>query len=121
MLAFETATATALLLPPKQQCDYMFSGTMTTFLEADESPLNGKTLQTPPVTAEKIVAVPKKQPPPESKEGIRVRQLVILSFWAIAVFLGAPIWLWTTSIHRARLPLQEMMDWAEGRVILTDL
>ncbi len=57
-----------------------------------------------------------KQPPPESNEGIRVRQSVILSFWAIVIIFGIPIWLWTTSIHRARLPLQEMADWAEGRV-----
>lgn len=58
----------------------------------------------------------KKKPPPESAEGIRVRSLVIYSFWAIVIFLGLPIWLWTTSIHRARLPLQEMLDWADGKV-----
>lgn len=69
-------------------------------------------------TAEQNSAVVKKQPPPESTEAIRVRQSVILSFWAIVIILGIPIWLWTTSIHRARLPLQEMVDWAEGRVIL---
>ena len=57
-----------------------------------------------------------KKPPPESAEGIRVRGLVIFSFWAIVIFLGLPVWLWTTSIHRARLPLQEMLDWADGRV-----
>lgn len=57
-----------------------------------------------------------KKPPPESAEGIRVRGLVIFSFWAIVIFLGLPIWLWTTSIHRARLPLQEMLDWADGKV-----
>ncbi|KAL8649220.1 MAG: hypothetical protein Q9226_005665 [Calogaya cf. arnoldii] len=61
-----------------------------------------------------IAATP-KQPPPESKESIRVRQLVILSFWTIVVFLGLPIWWWTTSVYRARLPLQEMEDWAEGK------
>ncbi|KAL8924609.1 MAG: hypothetical protein Q9208_003924 [Pyrenodesmia sp. 3 TL-2023] len=66
-------------------------------------------------TAEQNPPVVKKKPPPESNEGIRVRQLVILSFWAIVAILGIPIWLWTTSIHRARLPLQEMMDWAAGR------
>ncbi|KAL8948835.1 MAG: hypothetical protein Q9222_005008 [Ikaeria aurantiellina] len=56
-----------------------------------------------------------KRPPPESIEGIRVRQLVILSFWVIVIFLGLPIWWWTTSTYRARLPLQEMKDWANGR------
>ncbi|KAL8672955.1 MAG: hypothetical protein Q9168_002588 [Polycauliona sp. 1 TL-2023] len=62
-----------------------------------------------------ILAATPKQPPPESRESIRVRQFVILSFWAIVVFLGLPIWWWTTSVYRARLPLQEMEDWAEGK------
>lgn len=57
-----------------------------------------------------------KKPPPESSESVRLRALVILSFWAIVIFLGLPVWLWTTSIHRARLPLQEMLDWADGKV-----
>ncbi|KAL8714674.1 MAG: hypothetical protein Q9220_001623 [cf. Caloplaca sp. 1 TL-2023] len=60
-------------------------------------------------------AVLSKKPPPESAEGIRVRQLVLLSFWTVVIFLGLPIWWWTTSIYRARLPLQEMKDWANGR------
>ncbi|KAL8938094.1 MAG: hypothetical protein Q9211_003372 [Gyalolechia sp. 1 TL-2023] len=68
------------------------------------------------MTATEAVAASTRQPPPESRESIRVRQLVILSFWAIVVFLGLPTWLWTTSIHRARLPLQQMMSWAEGRL-----
>lgn len=80
-------------------------------VDADYPQLRSRT------TAEQNPPIVKKQPPPESNEGIRVRQLVILSFWAIVVILGIPIWLWTTSIHRARLPLQEMMDWAAGRVI----
>lgn len=58
----------------------------------------------------------KKQPPPESAENVRVRSLVILSFWAIVVFLGIPTWWWTTSIHRAHLPLREMLEWADGKV-----
>ncbi|KAL8752962.1 MAG: hypothetical protein Q9199_005385 [Rusavskia elegans] len=62
-----------------------------------------------------LIATTPKQPPPESRESIRVRQLVILSFWAIVVFLGLPIWWWTTSVYRARLPLQQMEDWAEGK------
>ncbi|KAL8732126.1 MAG: hypothetical protein Q9181_004053 [Wetmoreana brouardii] len=65
--------------------------------------------------ANEAAAVSRPQPPPESGDSIRVRQLVILSFWAIVVFLGLPIWWWTTSIHRARLPLHEMMDWAKGK------
>lgn len=56
-----------------------------------------------------------KQPPPESPKSIKTRGLVILSFWAVVVLLGLPVWLWTTSIYRANLPLQEMLDWADGK------
>lgn len=56
------------------------------------------------------------KPPPESAEGIRVRSLVIVSFWMIVIFLGLPVWWWTTSIYRASLPLQRMSEWADGRV-----
>ncbi|KAL8994008.1 MAG: hypothetical protein Q9169_005907, partial [Polycauliona sp. 2 TL-2023] len=62
-----------------------------------------------------VITTTSKQPPPESRESIRVRQFVILSFWTIVVFLGLPIWWWTTSVYRARLPLQEMEAWAEGK------
>lgn len=57
-----------------------------------------------------------KKPPPESAGSIRIRTLVIASFWAVSILLGLPVWFWTTSIHRARLPLQEMLDWADGKV-----
>lgn len=62
-----------------------------------------------------VVAATKK-PPPESPHNIRVRRLVIFSFWAIVLFLGLPIWWRTTAIHRASLPLAEMVDWADGKV-----
>ncbi|KAL8803435.1 MAG: hypothetical protein Q9223_006188 [Gallowayella weberi] len=71
--------------------------------------------QNPSQSAIPVVVANVKQPPPESKESIRVRQLVIFSFWAIAVFLGLPIWYYTTSVYRAQLPLQEMEDWAGGK------
>lgn len=58
----------------------------------------------------------KKQPPPETPEAVRLRTMVILSFWAVIVFLGLPVWWQTTSIYRARLPIQEMLDWSEGTV-----
>jgi phosphatidylinositol glycan class S len=58
----------------------------------------------------------KKQPPPETAHEIRTRQLIILSFWAIVLVFGIPIWWRTTTIYRAKLPLDRMMDWAEGRV-----
>ena len=62
------------------------------------------------------VASTKKHPPPESSESIRTRGFVILSFWAIVILLGLPTWWWTTSIYRARLPLQEMLEWADEKV-----
>ena len=58
----------------------------------------------------------KKQPPPEKPEAVWLRTKVILSFWAVIVFLGLPVWWKTTSIYRARLPIQEMLEWSEGRV-----
>lgn len=63
-----------------------------------------------------VVASAKKSPPPELPESIRVRSLVILSFWAVVICLGLPIWWRTTSIYRARLPLQDMLEWADGKV-----
>ncbi|KAL5119503.1 GPI transamidase component [Pleosporales sp. CAS-2024a] len=57
-----------------------------------------------------------KTPPPEPSHDIWLRRLAILSFWVVAVFFGLPIWLRTTAIYRAELPLQDMTDWAEGRV-----
>lgn len=62
------------------------------------------------------VLTQKKEPPPETSESIRTRSLVILSFWVIVLFLGLPIWWRTTAIYRAKLPLNQMMDWADGRV-----
>lgn len=59
-----------------------------------------------------------KQPPPESPKSIKTRGLVILSFWAVVILLGLPVWLWTTSIYRATLPLQDMLDWADGKVMV---
>ena len=67
--------------------------------------------------ASAVDAVPsKREPPPEKPEHTRMRNLVLLSFWAIIIFFGLPIWWMTTAIYRASLPLDEMMDWAEGRV-----
>lgn len=64
-----------------------------------------------------VAAIPKKKgPPPEKPRSIRIRLYVIVSFWAIVLLLGLPIWWWTTAIYRADLPLDVMMDWADGRV-----
>ncbi|CCE29944.1 hypothetical protein E4U22_001087 [Claviceps purpurea] len=56
-----------------------------------------------------------KQPPPEKPSDTRRRSYVILSFWIIVLFLGLPIWWRTTSIYRADLPLERMLQWADGK------
>ncbi|KAI9794233.1 MAG: GPI transamidase component [Peltula sp. TS41687] len=61
------------------------------------------------------IALTQKRPPPESPNHIRRRLYIILSFWAVVIFLGLPIWSWTTSIYRAKLPLREMSEWADGK------
>ncbi|KEF63098.1 uncharacterized protein A1O9_01074 [Exophiala aquamarina CBS 119918] len=66
-----------------------------------------------PADAIAATAAP-KQPPPEKPEAIRVRTRVVFSFWAVILLLGLPTWWKTTSIYRAELPLQEMLNWAEG-------
>ncbi|PMD24658.1 hypothetical protein NA56DRAFT_669130 [Hyaloscypha hepaticicola] len=74
------------------------------------------TKQNEDAPANAVSAAPKrKEPPPESSESIRQRGYVILSFWAIILIIGLPIWWKTTAIYRARLPLDQMMDWADGR------
>jgi len=60
----------------------------------------------------------KKSPPPERPEIILRRRYIILSFWAVVIFLGLPIWWKTTTVYRASLPLQQMLDWADGNVCL---
>ncbi|KAJ5602123.1 hypothetical protein N7510_011657 [Penicillium lagena] len=57
----------------------------------------------------------KKVPPPETPEAIQTRFRVIAAFWAVIIFLGFPIWWKTTSIYRAHLPIQEMVDWADSK------
>jgi hypothetical protein len=73
---------------------------------------------TPPANAVSV-ALKKKEPPPESPASIRLRVYVIASFWAIVIFVGLPIWWRTTAIYRASLPVDEMMEWADGRVCLS--
>jgi phosphatidylinositol glycan class S len=59
----------------------------------------------------------KRGPPAEKPEAARMRSLVISAFWAVLVFLGLPMWWKTTSIYRARLPLHDMIEWADGKVV----
>ena len=68
----------------------------------------------PPSTAEQPST--RKEPPPEKLSDVHRRIWVIGSFWLIVLLLGLPIWWKTTTIHRANLPLKEMLDWADGKV-----
>ena len=58
----------------------------------------------------------RKQAPPEKQSDIRRRTYVVLSFWALIIFVGLPIWWNTTAIYRAHLPLSSMIEWADGKV-----
>lgn len=58
----------------------------------------------------------RKIPPPEKPEASRLRSKVVLSFWTVIVLLGLPMWWQTTSIYRAKLPIQQMLSWSEGLV-----
>ena len=81
------------------------------------SPLNSSTpsdLTTTTEMSSKTSA--QRVPPPEKPGAIWTRSKVIMAFWAVIVFLGFPIWWKTTSVYRARLPFQEMSDWADGKV-----
>jgi hypothetical protein len=66
-------------------------------------------------------ATVKKHPPPESAESILSRRFILLSFWAVAILFGLPIWWQTTTVYRAPLPLQPMLDWADGKVSVMEL
>ncbi|KAI1770766.1 phosphatidylinositol-glycan biosynthesis class S protein [Hypoxylon cercidicola] len=57
----------------------------------------------------------RKQPPPEKPEDVHRRSFIVASFWFIVLFLGLPIWWKTTTIYRAELPLNQMVDWADGK------
>ena len=100
-------------------CSELRPAVMADATEVAETP---EPLEDPASSGDTLVEIKQstasKKPPPESAHDIRVRTLVISSFWAIVIFLGLPIWWWTTSIHRSRLPLQEMLEWADGKVSL---
>ncbi|PHH75084.1 hypothetical protein CDD80_2635 [Ophiocordyceps camponoti-rufipedis] len=50
-----------------------------------------------------------KQPPPEKPSEAIKRFRIVLSFWFIVLVLGLPIWWRTTTIYRAKLPLDRML------------
>lgn len=70
---------------------------------------------TPEVAQVKTVSAT-KNPPPENERSIWTRTKIILSFWVVIFCVGIPMWWQTTSVYRARLPFQEMLDWDHGTV-----
>src|SRR5690242_12011222 len=81
---------------------------------ADASPASALTKEASVTTTQNPKA--RTGPPPESTESKWLRRAAILSFWAVVVLLGLPVWWKTTAIYRAELPLRDMTDWAEGKV-----
>lgn len=73
----------------------------------------------PKASANSIPKSSARVPPPETSEAIQTRLRVIAAFWAVIIFLGFPIWWKTTSIYRAHLPIQEMVEWDDGKVHTT--
>ncbi|AEO67836.1 uncharacterized protein THITE_2116949 [Thermothielavioides terrestris NRRL 8126] len=77
---------------------------------------NSAAVAAPAATTSNGLPLPaRKEPPPEKPSDVRRRSYIILSFWLIVLCLGLPIWWKTTTIYRADLPLQEMLDWADGK------
>lgn len=74
----------------------------------------------PPSSSAAEAVNARRHPPPESKQSLWLRRFVILSFWTVVIFLGLPVWWKTTAIYRAELPLQDMMDWADGKVVTSN-
>lgn len=71
----------------------------------------------PAAAADSAASTPQpKAPPPESPAETTRRSYIILSFWVIVLFLGLPIWWRTTTIYRANLPIDDMLQWADGKV-----
>lgn len=74
------------------------------------------------MASQEVQAVPSAEnpainmPPPEKPSDITRRTRVVVSFWLIVLCLGLPIWWKTTTIYRANLPLDGMLEWAEGKV-----
>jgi hypothetical protein len=55
-------------------------------------------------------------PPPDTPAAVWTRRIIIFCFWAVVASLGLPHWLWTTSIYRSELPVEQMTRWSEGHV-----
>ncbi|KAI0996673.1 hypothetical protein K3495_g11510 [Podosphaera aphanis] len=80
-----------------------------------EAPVAADQADSVPTNLVSSYAFSKKEPPPETIESVQLRRLIILSYWLIVIIFGLPIWWKTTAIYRASLPLDQMMDWANGK------
>ncbi|EGO55469.1 hypothetical protein NEUTE1DRAFT_147983 [Neurospora tetrasperma FGSC 2508] len=83
--------------------------------ETQMATMTSSPMATPLSSATAAQTSTRKEPPPEKLSDIRRRIWVIVSFWLIVLLLGLPVWWKTTTIHRANLPLKEMLDWADGK------
>ncbi|KAI1748905.1 phosphatidylinositol-glycan biosynthesis class S protein [Xylaria castorea] len=98
-----TTTATATATRPEQNAT------------ATEPNRSGSTTTTTTTTTATKPKSKLKPPPPEQESHIFRRSLIIASFWLVVLCFGIPTWWGTTSIYRASLPLDQMMDWANGK------
>jgi len=89
---------------------------MTTIASADlskDKASNGSIIDPTNVV---VQAQAKKALTPETPQHAWRRRLIIISLWAIVLLVGLPTWYHTTAVYRAKLPLQSMRDWSEGKV-----
>ena len=77
-----------------------------------------ESVQVPPAAADPAKSTKVEEPPPEKPSDITRRSYIVLSFWFIVLLIGVPLWWKTTTIYRADLPLDDMLQWAEGKVCI---
>jgi len=70
---------------------------------------------TAPTSLVEAIKAP-KAPPVETTQALWTRRSILLSFWFIALCMGLPLWWKTTTVYRAKLPLESMSQWADGKV-----
>ncbi|KKA26418.1 hypothetical protein TD95_000151 [Thielaviopsis punctulata] len=103
------AEASATAAHPAQYDNYIAPPSPSSSLSPSDSELEVK----PP--AQPLAPIIEHKPPPEPVAHQRRRMFVVLSFWAVVLLLGVPIWWRLTTIERASLPLDSMLQWAEGK------
>ncbi|PNS21907.1 GPI transamidase component PIG-S [Sphaceloma murrayae] len=84
-------------------------------MRADDKTAERAPSTAPSSTSTLATSTAMKQPPPETSESIKTRRHILASFWIIIVLVGLPIWIYTTTVPRAPLPLNVMNQWANGQ------